>query len=76
MPTEQELAEAFTKIIAGVEKFGPGELSQFVMAAIKAAHNRVETDCPHLIMKEEFSWSSKLKPEPKKKKAETPTLFG
>jgi hypothetical protein len=76
MPTEQELAAQFNQILASfTEKFGPGQLDQFVRAAMKVAHLRAEQDCPHLEIKSNFTWSSKLRPEPKKKKAVAPTLF-
>lgn len=77
MPTEQEITAQLTEMLATIstEKFGPYEFDVFVRAAIAAAHVQVAKDCPHLEVKANFSWTSKLLPEKKQKKTDAPTLF-
>jgi len=69
MPTSEEIQERLAAIIALYPaKFGPGELDEFVTAAIHMGMRRIEQDCPHLRVDARFDYSSKLIPEPKKKR--------
>jgi hypothetical protein len=57
-------------------KFGPWELSQAVNAFLAEAKKRYEDENPHLELKINWSWSSKLRKQPKAKKKTDGGLFG
>jgi hypothetical protein len=57
-------------------KFGPWEFSQAVNAFLADAKKRYEDENPHLELVINWSWSSKVRKQPKSKKNANGGLFG